>query len=194
VRPLRRAQVATWVLTCALPLDDAEAVVGDLEEEVASRRRSSEAWYWAQVLRSVLPLFALGMVRGGWLSTVGVALVACICQAVVEFVAASVAWELGAGRSRWFVPATLALTLPSLVWLSYQATRIRPAAGLALAAVAAVTIGLRLWLVARSGAGLPGRLLAALVAVPLLAVAGGFLAQNSGDRRTNGPPRETVPS
>jgi hypothetical protein len=170
-----RPRVATWLFTCLLPIEDAESIVGDLEEEGRSRGSNVDTWYWAQVVRSFVPLFGAGLNRGGWLSTLAVALLACVCQAAIELVAARVAWGWRPSHMP-SVPLTLVITLPSFIWLSYQATRIRPGAGSALAAMAAAALSLRLWLAISSGLGMPGDILLALVVAPSMALTGAFLA------------------
>jgi hypothetical protein len=171
-----RTHVATWLFTCVLPADEAESLVGDLEEEGTSRGSSNIAvWYWAQVARSLIPLCGVGLRRGGWLSTVTLALLTCSCQAAIELTAAGMVWGLRPGTVHP-VPLTLVITLPSFVWLSYRATRIRPGAGPAVAAVAAVALSARLWLAPGAGARVPVDVLVALVVAPAMALTGTFLA------------------
>lgn len=171
-----RARVATWLLTCALPIAEVEAIVGDLEEEVTTERSGSATWYWSQVLRSFPSLVALRVSRGGWLATAGIVIAACAGQATIELMAAGLAWALGPSQMAWSVPSTLVVTLPAFTWLSYQATRMRAAAGPALAGVAALALTLRLWLVVQSGLAVPVALVAAHAAYATLALTGGFLA------------------
>ena len=180
---LSRAHVATWLLACVLPGQDVETIIGDLEEEYASRSRSpsdSVRWYWAQIMRSIPVFLWLPIQRSGWLSTFGVALAACAMQAAIEVTTGFAVHELFPPDAPW--PAFLALivTLPSLTLLSYQATRIRPGAGTALAAVAAFAIVVQLLLAAKAGRGIPlGTQLASLVVGPSMAFMGGVLSLNT---------------
>jgi hypothetical protein len=77
---------------------------------------------------------------------------------------------------------TLIVTIPSLTFLSYQATRIRPGAATALAAVAAFAVVVQLLLAAKAGQGMPLGTLAALVVGPSMALTGGLLALKSHQR------------
>ena len=79
---------------------------------------------------------------------------------------------------------TLAVTLPSLMLLSYKATLVRPGASTVLAAVGMLAIGARLILDAVAGRELPLGTIAALVVVPALVTGGGFLAVRRGHNRS----------
>ena len=52
----QRRPAFAWLLAFVLPGQDAETIIGDLEEEYASRSRSrfgAGRWYWAQLVRSL---------------------------------------------------------------------------------------------------------------------------------------------
>jgi len=174
-----RAQVATRFLAVVLPSQDVDAIVGDLEEEYASRAPSSPAstrWYWAQVIRSIPVLVLLPIRRSGWPSTLGIALAACVIQAVVELMTGYVVRALSPPDAQWASAVALAVTLTSLTLLSYGAANVRPGAAIALAGVAALALGIQLLLAAQSGRGMPLGTLVALVIVPTMALTGGFLS------------------
>jgi hypothetical protein len=175
-----RARAASCLLALILPGQDVETIIGDLEEEDASRPPSRSGsprwWYWAQIMRS-LPVFLwLPIQRSGWPSTVGVALAACAIQAAVEVTTGFAAHELSPPEAKWPGVLTLAVTLPSLTLLSYQATRLRSGAATALPAVALLAIVVQLLLGAKAGRVMPLGTLAALVVGPSVAFTGGFLA------------------
>lgn len=175
-----RAQVATWLLTCVLPGQDVEAIIGDLEEEYASRSRflsGAAGWYWAQIMRSTPALVWLPIQRSGWLPTVGIALAACAIQASVEVTTGLAVRQLSPPDAQWSVVLALAVTLPSLMFLSYQATRICPGAATAVPAVAAFAILVQLVLTASADREIPlGVQVASLVVGPSIAFMGGALS------------------
>lgn len=159
MRPSHR-RWAGWILACVLPPRELEAVIGDLEEEYAFRSRSlplqsASWWYWSQIVRSVPLLLLASVRRGGWLATLTTAVGACLVQAIVELTTKSAISTVFAHDAR--LPAVLALlvTIPTLVLVSYLATRIRPGAAAVLTAliVIAVLVQLvvRLEIACRSG-------------------------------------------
>jgi len=173
---LSRTRVATWILAGALPAEDIEPVIGDLEEEYASRSRSGSfpaRWYWAQIVRS-MPIFLwLSIRRAGW-ATLGVALGACALQAGIEVTIKLAVLTFGAGAP-WPAALSLLVTLPSLTLLSYVATRMRPGAATAMAAVIVFVVLVQLSV--KVGSGLPfGTQMAALVIGPTMAFTGGVLS------------------
>jgi hypothetical protein len=173
-----RAHVATALLAFVLPRQDVEAIIGDLEEEDASRSPSScpsSRWYWAQIVRSIPPLLWLPIDRGGWRSTIAVALTACAIQAVVEVTTGLAVHVLSPATAQWPAGLALLVTLASLALVSYRAARIRAGAAIALAGVAAIAIIVRLALAARAG-GVPVDTVAALLVVPATAFIGGSLS------------------
>jgi hypothetical protein len=175
-----RPRWAGRLFACVLPPRDVEVAVGDLEEEYAVRSEatsmaSAAHWYWGQVGRSI-PILAWASVRqGGWATTLAVAVGACIVQAAVELttkfaISAVVVPDTG-------LPAilTLFVTLPTLVFLSYLAARIRPGGATMLTAL--ILIAVVLQLVLKTNAGLPvSNQIAALVVGPSAAFTGGILS------------------
>jgi hypothetical protein len=181
-----RARGATWLLTGLLSGEDAEMIVGDLEEESALRaesRLASNAWYWVQILRSV-PVFAwLPIRRGGAVATFAVALTVCSLQAAIELTTGFAVIELLPADAIWAPALALAVTLPSLVFLTYVGTRFRPGAATAVALVAAAAITGQLLLTAEAGRDMPLGTVASLVIAPSMAFVGGFLSSSTRDRR-----------
>ena len=177
---LSRAQVATWLLTCVLPRQDVNAIIGDLEEEYASRSRASSdahRWYWMQIMRSMPAFVWLPIRRDGWLSTFGIALATCAMQAGVEVTTGLAVRRLSPPDAVGSVVLALVVTLPSLMFLSYLATRIRPGAATAVPAVAAVAIFVQLLLTTSAGRDLPlGVQVASLFVGPSIAFMGGVLS------------------
>lgn len=174
-----RSHVATALFAFFLPGQDVDTMVGDLEEEYGVCVRSRPAldrWYWAQVVRSIPVLLWRPVARSGWRSTIGVALVACAMQAVVELGAGFAVHGLSPTGAQWPAAASLVVTLPALVGLSYRASRIRPGASIVLAMVAAVAIAAQALLTVGAGRGLPLTTLAGLFVCPTMALTGGFLA------------------
>lgn len=97
MRLLSRAHVATWLLAFVLPGQGVETIIGDLEEEYASRSQSrpgAARWYWAQIVRSIPVFLWLPIQRSGWRSTFGVALAACAMQAAIELTTGLAVHEL----------------------------------------------------------------------------------------------------
>jgi hypothetical protein len=173
-----RSRWSRWILGCVLPARDVDVVMGDLIEEHAVRSRSTAAarasqWYWGQICRSIPPLLWASVQQGGWLSTLGVALGACIVQAIVELtskLAISSLFAPDAGLG----PLTLMVTLPTLVLVSYFAARIRPGAAIVMAALVVVAVVVQL---AVKGDQLPiGGQIAALFIGPMAAFSGGVLS------------------
>jgi hypothetical protein len=177
--PLSRAQAAALLLTCVLPAQDVETIIGDLTEECACGTWSSSArtrWYWAQLLRSIPAFLWLPIQRGGWKSTFGVALAACAAQAAIEVTTRFAMYQLPLPDA-WWAPLSLVVTLPCLMFLGYRATRVRPGAATALPAVIAFGIVMQLLLAAWADAGIPlATQVASLVVAPSVALAGGVLS------------------
>jgi hypothetical protein len=53
---------AVWLVELFAPMENAEGVLGDLEEEFAGRltrsgHRAARRWYWRQALRTTIHLF-----------------------------------------------------------------------------------------------------------------------------------------
>jgi hypothetical protein len=176
-----RARIATALLACLLPREDVETIIGDLEEEGAVRQSTSGSarWYWAQLLRSVPALFWLPIHRGGWRSTVGVALAACAIQIAIEVTTGFAVRELAPTGAQWPPFVALIITLTSLALVSYMASGIREGAATALAGVAVFAIAVQLMLAIQMNRVLPIGLLAALIVVPGTALIGGALSSKT---------------
>jgi hypothetical protein len=169
-----RARAASWLLACVLPASDVEHVVGDLEEELASR--PSRRWYWGQLARSFPRLVCLPIRRSGWVATCGVALAACAVQATIELIVGMALYRFAATSAPWPGVASVALTFSSLLVVSREAARLRPGAATVLAAVAAAAGTSRVLLGSSADGRTPFVMLVGLVVVPALAFAGGILA------------------
>ena len=145
MRRHRPPRVATWLLGCFLPESDREAVLGDLVEEYGIRVRSASisnaaSWYWTQVWRSIAPVLWVGIRRGGWLGTVGVALGAYIVAGMIEFVGTAVMARLLNPEGRAFPVLSVLVGLATMVLGGYFAAWIRPAAATVLAAIVILVI------------------------------------------------------
>jgi hypothetical protein len=172
------SRLADWVLACAVAPADREAAVGDLAEEYTIRLRRGSAvraacWYWGQVLRSVPWFLWTPVRRSGWLGTLCVALAACLIQAAIEVLAAVTIRRLFA-PDLTVTLLGLAVVLSSLFFLAYLAARMRPGAGTLLTLIAIVAVLAQS--VSRGPAGLSFRHLAAMIAAPSAAFAGGALS------------------
>jgi hypothetical protein len=178
VRSLSRSRIAAWVLACALPAEDVEIILGDLEEEYALRSRSTRGslpWYWAQIVRSMPVFLWLPVRRGGWVPTLGVALGACAIQAMIELTTKFAIVGLFHPDARWPAFITLMVTLPSLTLLSYLAARIRPGAATMLTAI--IVFAVVLQLVVKDDHGMTfWAQLATLFVGPSVAFTGGVLS------------------
>jgi hypothetical protein len=186
-----RPRWASRLLACVLPPRDVEAAIGDLEEEYALRcqatsRASTARWYWGQVVRSV-PVFAWASVRrGGWASTLAVALGACVVQAAIEFATKFAMSAVVAPDTRLPAILTLVVSLPTLVLLSFLAARIRPGGATMLTTVILAAIVFQL--AVKTNAGLPvWNQIAALVVAPSAAFAGGILSLKVRQREIHSP-------
>lgn len=135
-----------------------------------------------QIVRSIPFFLWLPIQRSGWRSTLGVALAACAMQAAIELTTGFAVHELSPPDAQWPGVLTLVVTLPSLILLSYHATRIRPGASAALATVAAFAILVQLLLAEGAGRGMPLGSLSGLVVGPSMAFTGGFLALKQRQR------------
>jgi hypothetical protein len=87
--------LADWLLACAVAPDERRALLGDLVEEYAIRRRdtsrvAASCWYGTQLLRSIPWLLWIPVRRSGLIATIGVTLMACAAQAAVELLTARV--------------------------------------------------------------------------------------------------------
>jgi hypothetical protein len=142
VRSAIRTTLVNALLAMAVLPRDREAMIGDLEEELALRSRwtptqSAQAWYWRQVWRSLLPSLLQDIRRGGWLGASFVALAAIVVQAVLEW---SAIVALSALMAPDRVPAIIpfVLGLSTLTTLGYLSAAFRPGAATLLAAITLV--------------------------------------------------------
>jgi hypothetical protein len=178
VMRLSRSRVASWVLACAVPPQDREVIIGDLEEEYALRSRSTPGacrWFWAQIVRSIPVLLWTPVRHGGWLPTLGVALAGCAVQAMIELTTKFAIVRLFPLDARWPAVLTLVITLPSLALLSYLATRIRPGAATMLTAL--IILAVVIQLTVKNGPGMTSwTRFAALFVGPSTAFTGGVLS------------------
>jgi hypothetical protein len=178
---LSRARVSSWLLSLALPADEVQHVVGDLEEELASSRpHRGSRWYWSQLARSYPRLLWLPIRRSGWLATFGVACTACVIQAGIELIVGFTVYQLSPAAAWWPAAIGLAVTLASLLTVSRLAARIRPGSATAVAVIAGCVLLGRVLHAAVAGQQVPLGTLAALVVVPALAFTGGALACKFG--------------
>ncbi len=173
-------RVATVLLGCFLPESEREAILGDLAEEYGIRVRSTSVsnavgWYWSQVCRSILPALWVGIRRGGWLVTVGVAIAAYIIAGAIEFVGVGMIARLVSPGGPVFFLLSVVVGLATMVLGGYLAAWIRPAAAPVLAAIILLVI-LILFVVMRDSAPLWYGL-AFLVFGPVAALAGGALCR-----------------
>jgi hypothetical protein len=186
VRSLR-SPLASWILGCVVSRRDLEIVMGDLLEErelrsASASRAGASRWYWGQVCRSVLPLVVASVQRGGWPSTLSVAAAACGVQAVIELSARSIVSNLAAADSGIAAALSWSVGFPSLVLVSYCATRIRPGAAAVLTAIIVVAVVVQPFF---KGDTMPvWKQIAALFVGPIGALAGGAISL----RRASPPP------
>jgi hypothetical protein len=174
-----RSRLADWVLTCATPPEDREAVVGDLAEEYAIRvSQGSPAraacWYWNQVIRAVPWLLWLPLRRNGVFGALAVAIVACFIQAGVELCAASIIRNVADPANAISPQMGLGVVLLSLFTVSYAAARVRPGAGTLLAVMAMVAAVSQSIAIGPAALGLSH--VAGAIAAPSAALAGAALS------------------
>jgi hypothetical protein len=132
------------LLKSLAPDCDIEAMLGDLTEERASRRRSDPrsshgAWYCGQVLRSLPNLLWSTVTGGGWLTIWGAACLLYIAAAAVQF-ASSVALSNVMESGNWFMATNLILGAATFVLAGCIVAWIRPRAAPALAAIVTIVI------------------------------------------------------
>jgi hypothetical protein len=173
-----RAQLATSLLSCVLPQQDVETIIGDLEEEYVERsqcRSERVSWYWIQVVRSLPTLLWLPIHRNGWRSTIAVAFVACAAQAAIEVGTGVTLFLLSSSDAWWSSGVALLVTLLSLVVVSYHGTRVRPGAAALIALTAVVATAVK-WLFSGAGRDVVAGQLVALLVLPTTALMGGALS------------------
>jgi len=170
---------ATRILACVLSPRDLEVVIGDLAEERALRSTSMSPshlarWYWGQIARSIPTLLWASIRRGGWIATFVTAVAACVVQAGVELGAKSAVSSLGAVDTPVVGIVSWVIGLPSLIFVSYLAARIRPGAATVLTAMIVIAVFIQLMV---KGETLPlWKQIAAVVVGPLAAFAGGVIS------------------
>ncbi len=180
MRPHRPPRVATWLLGCFLPESDRETVLGDLVEEYGIRVQSASisngaGWYWRQVWHSIPAVLWMGIRRGGWLSTVGVAIAAYILAGMIEFVGLAVMARLLSPVGRAFPVLSVIVGLATMVLGGYLASWIRPAAATVFAAIELIVI-VMLFVTMRDSAPVWYGL-TFLIFGPVAALAGGTLCR-----------------
>lgn len=169
--------LAAWLLGILLSQEDRDAVLGDLEEEYALRRRvvsaaGGRAWYWSQVCRSIFPVLRLSARRGRWASTLAVALGAYVAVGLIESSAVAVLARVLRLNARADVVLNLIVGLVTIALAGHVAARIRPGAAHALAAV--MIIGVAVMMVVVTPGSVPlWYALAFLVGAPMASLAGG---------------------
>jgi hypothetical protein len=122
--------LATWILSRLANSKDRESLVGDLAEEHAVRARATSPaaafkWRLRQVCASTLPLLWYRLTRTAWISTLGVALLAYIAVAVVEFGANRMILRSLRMGTQTYTPLELIITVPAVVLIGYFAARCR---------------------------------------------------------------------
>jgi uncharacterized membrane protein AbrB (regulator of aidB expression) len=139
---------ATWIFSWLVPKDVREPLMGDLAEEYALRVKavSSSAackWYLRQICVSIPPLLWARLIRGAWLSTLGVALVAYFAVGVVQLL---IRWGISSSSATGYNPLDLIIIFPMVVLIGYVADRLRRRAGIVLGAMMLVAItAMTLW-------------------------------------------------
>jgi hypothetical protein len=167
------------ILVCVLPRRDVEVTLGDLEEERLLRSESTGSadiarWYWSQIAPSVPPLLWISVRRGG-LTAVGVAIGACIVQAAVELTCKAAISSLFAPDAHLPGFLTLIVGLPSLIFVSYLAARIRDGAAIAMAGLIVIAVLVQL-MMKTGGDLLFWNQIVALVVGPSAAFTGGVIS------------------
>ncbi len=132
------------LLKSLAPDCDIEAMLGDLTEERASRRRSDPrsshgVWYCGQILRSLPALVSAAVTGRGWSTTWGAACLLYIAAAAVQF-ASSVALSRVMESGNGFMAINLILGAATFVVAGCVAAWIRPRAAPALAAMVTIVI------------------------------------------------------
>ena len=173
-------RVATWLLACVLPASDRDAVLGDLVEEHAIRARivaapTAAVWFWKQVLGSIPSVLWMGIRRGAWLTTLGVAFGAYVVAGAIEFVGEVVIARLVGPDARAVPVLGAAFGLATIVLGGYVASRIRPRAATVLAAIVMLVVA-TLFVTVPDSAPL-WYALTFLIGGPLAALAGGTLGR-----------------
>jgi hypothetical protein len=188
VRDHRAPPVATWLLGCLLPASDREAVLGDLVEEHAIRARTASprtaaGWFWRQVWHSIPPMLWVGIRRGAWLTTLGVAIGAYVVAGLIEFVGVAAIARLLGPDARALPVLSAMVGLGTIGLGGYVAARIRPEAATVLAAIVMLVVGALLVTMPESAPLWYG--LTFLMVGPVAALAGGTLCRVRRHGRTS---------
>jgi uncharacterized membrane protein AbrB (regulator of aidB expression) len=130
-------RIATWMLSRLAKAQDRESLVGDLTEEYIARANATAPsaafkWQLRQICASASPLLWLRLTRTAWISTLGVALLAYIAVAVVEFTANWAILRALPRGARTYTPLELLITVPAVVVIGYFAARFRRGAATVL--------------------------------------------------------------
>jgi hypothetical protein len=143
----RCLHLAVWLVSRLVPERERAPFVGDLMEEYALHAKATSTsaagrWCLQQICASVPSLLWLRIVRGTWLSTLGVALLAYIAVAAVEV---SVNWALAKWGTAAYSPTGMLMTFPMVVLIGYFAAGLRRGAatvlgGMMLLAVTVMTV------------------------------------------------------
>lgn len=98
--------VAQWVLLVSAPASDRDYILGDLAEEFSLRLRDeglsrAKRWYWAQALRSTLPLVRMLWWRGEFAALLASVLIAVYLplralNGLWSFVLSQIPWKAAA--------------------------------------------------------------------------------------------------
>ena len=89
--------VSQWILARLMPPAQAEALIGDLLEELrlqAGSHVSVAGWYWRQLASSVPVLLWASMRRGAWLVSVVTAVASYIAAVLIVLVLQSALWPM----------------------------------------------------------------------------------------------------
>ena len=138
------SRLASWLLGCLLPREDAEAVIGDLIEECALKQSESQLqrswWYWSQVSRSLTPLVWTRIRRERWGAVFGAAIAAFILANIVEMVATSAIWKFVDGQPVVQVSSSLVVGLAAMALGGYIAAWLHPRASGVVALLIVVVV------------------------------------------------------
>lgn len=168
--------VSQWILARLMPPARAEALIGDLFEELglqAGSHVSVAGWYWRQLASSVPVLLWASMRRGAWLVSVVTAVASYIAAVLIVFVLQSALWPMT--TSSFAHDVIMLLSFPATVAAcGYVAASIRLGAARLLAfLVFATTCAMLANSTGRAPLWYEGSL---LVLGPLAAIAGAALS------------------
>lgn len=177
---------AVWIVGRLLPKADSDALLGDLAEEHALRRRGeappNEAWwYWSQISRSLGPLLWAAARRGRWIAALGVAMAVYALITFVESYSTALISKVFVSGSVAFTIGSLAFSPIAMAIGGYAAASIRRGAAAVLAILSAVAI-VRLMVLSGNAIAIV-YLTAFLIVCPLTALAGGALVHRRARAR-----------